>query len=139
MKGAKSAGTPEEYIDGLPEPRRSEIAELHMLIRATVPGLTPTMEYGMIGYGKYHYKYASGREGDWITVALASQKNYISVYVCSMDETGKQYIAEKYKGELGKVSVGKSCIRFKKLADLDVKVLKKVLKEARRSGGMSQV
>jgi hypothetical protein len=139
MKGSSKAATPEEYIDGLPEPRRGEISELHKLIRATVPGLAPTMEFGMIGYGKYRYKYASGREGDWITIALASQKNYISVYVCSMDETGKRYIAEKYKKELGKVSVGKSCIRFKKLADADLKVLKKVLQEARRSGGMSRI
>ena len=139
MKGNSKATTPEEYIDGLPEPRRGEISELHKLIRTTVPGLAPTMAFGMIGYGKYHYRYASGREGDWVTVALASQKNYISVYVCSLDETGNQYIAEKYKKALGKVSVGKSCIRLRKLADVDLKMLKKVLKEARRSGGMSQI
>ena len=61
-----------------------------------------------------------------------------SVYVCSLDETGKQYIAEKYREELGKVSVGKSCIRFRKLADVDLKTLKRVVREARRSGGMGR-
>lgn len=62
---------------------------------------------------------------DWPIIALASQKNYISVYVCASD--GKEYIAEKYKDKLGKVSVGKSCIRFKKLEDVDLNVLKEVV------------
>lgn len=133
MKGNAEAATPEEYIEQLAEPRRSELAELHKLIRATVPGLAPTMAFGMIGYGPFHYKYKSGREGDWVVVALASQKNYISVYICARDDTGERYIPEKYKDELGKVSVGKSCIRFKKLEHLDRDVLKKALKEAQKN------
>ncbi len=135
MKGDCKAKTPAEYIGSLKEPRRSEIEALHKIITATVPKLEPTMAFGMIGYGRFHYKYASGREGDWVTVALASQKNYISLYICSVDETGRQYIAERYKKELGRVSVGKSCIRFKKAADLNLGVLKKALREAQRSGG----
>lgn len=71
---------------------------------------------------------------DWPTVALASQKNYISLYVCAVED-GK-YIAEKYRAKLGKVSVGKSCIRFKKLEDLSIPELKKVLKIAARSPGL---
>ena len=97
------------------------------------------MEYGMIGHGKYHYKYPSGREGDWITVALASQKNYISLYICSIDESGKRYLAEKYESDLGKVKVGKSCIRFKKLADISLDALKRALEEAARFGGQGTV
>jgi hypothetical protein len=85
---------------------------------------------GMIGYGTYRYKYASGREGDWPVIALASQKNYISVYVCAA-ENGR-YIAEAHKGELANASVGKSCIRFKKLEDVDLKALEKVIKAGAR-------
>lgn len=122
------AKTPEEYISMIDEPRRTAIQKLHEFIQKAVPDLKPYIIYGMIGYGKYHYKYKSGREGDWCIIALASQKNYISVYVCSID--GDEYVAEKNKEKLGKkVSVGKSCIRFKKIEDVDMNELEKVIKK----------
>ncbi len=105
--------TPQEYISKIEDPmRRAEIQKLHDFIRKTVPDLKPFMIVGMIGYGTFHYKSPSGREGDWAIIALASNKNYISVYVCASD--GKQYTAEKYAKELSPASIGKSCIRFKK-------------------------
>ncbi len=73
----------------------------------------------------------------WPVVALANQKNYVSVYVCAVDHG--TYIAEKYKDELGKVSVGKSCIRFKKLEDIDLPTLRKVLLAAAKNPGLASV
>ncbi len=67
-----------------------------------------------------HYKYESGREGDGAIICLASQNNYISLYLCA--RTPKGYLAETNKARLGNVSVGKCCIRFKKLEDLNLKV-----------------
>ena len=81
----------------------------------------------IVGFGSLHYKYESGREGDSCHVSLASNKNYISLYVCATDDDG--YIAERYKDQLPKASIGKSCVRFKKLADVDEKALKKLIKE----------
>ena len=122
------AKTPDEYIAMVgDESRRKDIQELHELIKKTVPDLKPLILYGMIGYGTFHYKYASGREGDWTVLGLANQKNYISFYACMSD--GQQYIAEKYKKKLPKASIGKSCIRFKKLADVDLGVIKEIIKE----------
>ncbi|MGH9720619.1 MAG: DUF1801 domain-containing protein [Bryobacteraceae bacterium] len=120
------ARTPAEYFTLIDEPRRSDIKAVHALITKAVPKLKPSIQAGMIGYGTYHYKYASGRECDWPIVALASNKSYISVYVCA-SENG-EYIAEKYKHELPKASIGKSCIRFKKLSDIDVKTLERIVK-----------
>lgn len=120
------AKTPDEYIAKIEEPRKGQIIQLHQLITETVPQLKPYIISGMIGYGSYHYKYASGREGDWCIIALASQKNYISVYVCAVD--GDEYIAEKYKSKLPKASIGKSCIRFKKIEDVDLKILTEIIK-----------
>ena len=78
--------TPDDYIDALEEPRRGEIRELHDLIRATVPDLEPHVASGMLGYGPFHYRYASGREGDASLLALSSRKRYISLYVlCTTD------------------------------------------------------
>jgi hypothetical protein len=127
MKGQYDVATPEEYFEKLEEPRKSEIMKIHNLIREIVPELEPHIRSGMIGYGNYHYKYASGREGDWFKIGLASNKNYISIYACAVVDGG--YVAEKYKEKLPKASIGKSCIRFKKLDDVDVKVLKEIFKK----------
>ena len=121
------AKTPTEYINSLEEPRKNEIKQLHKLIRKTVPNLKPHMKFGMLGYGTYHYKYSSGREGDWMVIGLANQKNYISLYACLSD--GKKYIAEKHKNDLPKANIGKNCIRFKKLEDVDMNVIKHLLQE----------
>ena len=130
MFKSTDAKTPEEYIAKIDEPRKSQIQQLHDLIRKTIPGQKPYIISGMIGYGSFHYKYASGREGDWCIVALASQKNYISVYICASD--GKEYVAEKYKKEFPKANIGRSCIRFKKIEDIDLEMLKKVLLEGEK-------
>ena len=120
------AETVEQYLGQIEEPRRSEIRTLDALIRKSAPKLTPSIQAGMIGYGTYHYQYASGREGDAAVIALASQKNYISVYICA---TGNgEYLAEKHKADFPNASIGRSCIRFKKLEDLDTAALARLVK-----------
>jgi hypothetical protein len=131
--------TPAEYIAAADEAKRADLRALHELIRKTLPELKPCMVHGMIGYGPYHYKYASGREGDTARVALASNKTGFSVYVSAVDQKGR-YLAEQAKAKLGKASVGKSCIRFKKLADLELDALRDVLEQvkvARPLGGQA--
>ncbi len=127
------AKTPEEYIEKLDEPRRSEILKLHQLIIKTVPKLTPYIETGMLGYGKFHYKSKSGREGDWAIIGLASQKNYISLYICAIEDN--EYLAEKNKKLFPKASIGKSCIRFKRTDDIDFNSLTTIIKKAEKAGG----
>ena len=118
--------TPVQYFASLAEPRRSDVRALHDAIRKAVPKLKPEMIGGFLGFGKYRYKYESGREGDTGVVAVASQKQYISLYL----GCGEDSLAEKNKERLGKVSVGKCCIRFKKLADLDLKVAMELVKQS---------
>lgn len=125
------AKTVTEYIAAIAEPRRSEVKQLHAFIKKAVPKLKPFLLYGMIGYGPFHYKYPSGREGDWARISLASQKNYISIYICGIKN--RKYVAESNKHLLPNASIGKSCIRFKKIADLDLKNLKKVIIEGAKS------
>jgi uncharacterized protein YdhG (YjbR/CyaY superfamily) len=132
-----AATTPAEYIAALPEPRRHDVETIHKLIQKTLPELKPLIRSGMIGYGTYHYRYESGREGDWSLVMLASQKNYISLYICAV-ENGK-YIAEEYKDKLPEANIGKSCIRFKSAADIDLSILTEIMKRAEKVGGAGQV
>lgn len=132
MRGQQKVATPKRYIDNLAEPRRSEVAKLHALITKTVPKLEPVIVMGMLGYGPFHYTYASGREGDTAKICVASNASYISLYAMAADEDG--WVAERYKERLPKAKIGKSCVRFKKLDDLDLAALKALLKEAAKTG-----
>ena len=131
------AKTVKEYFEMLPPDRRQAIDFLHKYIQKTAPSLKPHFAYNMLGYGSFKYKSSKKELLDWPTVSLANQKNYISLYVCAV-QNGK-YVAETYKAKLGKVDVGKSCIRFNKIEDLNLKELEKVLKIAEKSPGLEGV
>lgn len=124
-----TAKTPEEYIAQVPEEKRADVQELHDLITKTVPDFKPYMIGQIIGYGTYHYKSKSGREGDWCIIGLSARKNYISLYVCVV--TNGKYLADDYRDKLPKADIGKSCIRFKKNEDVDFKTLVQLFKEAK--------
>ncbi len=126
-----------EYIAMLNDERREIIETLDKLIKETVPSMKRWFAYNMLGYGEFEYTDYKGNPGKWPVVALASQKNYVSLYVCAIDQADEtKYLAEKYEKELGKVSVGKSCIRFKKLDDLNMDVVAEVLREAEKMPGL---
>ncbi|RYG46219.1 DUF1801 domain-containing protein [bacterium] len=125
MKSDAGAKTPEEYLASLPEDRRADVSRLHDLVREVAPDLAVVMAHGMLGYGPFHYKYASGREGDTVKISLANQKNHISLYCFAADAEG--YVAERFKELLPKASIGKSCVRFKRLSDLDETALRDLI------------
>jgi hypothetical protein len=128
------AKTVAEYIKAVPAERKDTILAVHDFIRKTVPKLKSHFAYNMLGYGSFPYTNYKKESITWPVIALANQKNYVSLYVCSID--AGEYVAEKYKKELGKVSVGKSCIRFKKLEDVNLPALKKVLMIAAKKPGL---
>ncbi len=132
MKGQqKKVSTPKQYIESLAEPRRSDVAKLHALITKTVPKLEPFIVNGMLGYGPLHYRYASGREGDTAKICVASNASYISLYAMAANDEG--WVPERYKDRLPKAKIGKSCVRFKRLDDLDAAALKALLREAAKT------
>jgi hypothetical protein len=122
--------TPAQYLASVPPERRAAIKALDAAIRKTAPRLKPFVAYKgtILGYGPYHYKYASGLEGDAPVVGLSSRKNYISLYIAGARDG--QTIAEAAAKRLGKVSVGKACIRFKKLEDLNLPAALELVREA---------
>jgi len=134
MFAKNAATTVEEYLQNVPADRKDTIDFMHEFVQKTVPSLTPHFAYNMLGYGSFKYTNYKKEVVYWPTVALANQKNYISLYVCAVD--GNEYLAEKHKDELGKVSVGKSCIRFKKVDDINLKVLEKIIKQAAKNPGL---
>jgi len=131
------AKTREAYIAAVPTERRELLEFLDTFIRKAVPKLKPHFAYNMLGYGSFSYKNYKKEVIQWPIIALANQKNYISLYVCAVDKG--VYVAEKHAKELGKVSVGKSCIRFKKLEDVNLPILKKVIQLAAKSPGLGSL
>ncbi|WP_336517994.1 DUF1801 domain-containing protein [Pollutibacter soli] len=77
----------------------------------------------IVGFGKYHYKYASGHEGDCPLLGFSPRKAEFSLYVTCADNDNKKYL-----DKLGKYTMGKSCIYFKKLTDLNLDTLEKLSK-----------
>ncbi len=75
----------------------------------------------IIGFGSYHYKYASGHEGDAPIIGFSPRKAEISLYVYSPTEKNK-HLLENF----GKFKIGKACIYIKKLSDIDLLSLKKI-------------
>ncbi|WP_026897554.1 DUF1801 domain-containing protein [Daejeonella oryzae] len=118
-----AAKTPDEYINSLPEDRKTAISELRKNILNNLPdGFTETMSYGMLGYVVPHSKYPAGYHCDprlpLPFISIASQKNFIAVYHMGIYSDSKLmdwFIDELKKQSISKPDMGKSCIRFKKL------------------------
>ncbi|MFV8375756.1 DUF1801 domain-containing protein [Flavobacterium sp. LB1P62] len=123
-----------EYLLSVPEDRKKEIDFLHDFIQKAVPNLKPYFASNMIGYGSFYYLDSKKQKKDWPIIALANQKNYISIYICAVVED--TCAAEKHKKELGKLSKGLGCIRLKKIDDINLETLKIVLKLAEKKPGV---
>ncbi|MGB1130900.1 MAG: DUF1801 domain-containing protein [Haloferula sp.] len=127
MRAPDDVTTPEGYLASVPEDRREALKTLDVLIRRTLPDLEAAIVYGMIGYGEKTSGAGNDRPSDWAKVNLANQKRHISLYLCTPGPEG--YLPELAKDRLGKVSVGKSCIRFTKLENLNLEVVEELLKK----------
>lgn len=116
------AATVEEYIESLPEDRKTAMTTLRKEIKKNLPkGFTETMSYGMIGYVVPHSKYPAGYHCDpklpLPFMNIASQKNFIAVYhmgIYSDPKLLKWFTDEYTKHSKAKLDMGKSCLRFKK-------------------------
>lgn len=126
LKTKKNDGSVEDFLNAVDEEqKRKDCYEiLEMMKDAT--GAEPKM-WGdsIIGLGEYHYKYASGREGDWFQVGFSPRKQNISLYLLGYNE-GRE---ELFKN-LGKFKTGKSCVYIKRLDDIDRDVLKDLIKNS---------
>ncbi|MGC4128137.1 MAG: DUF1801 domain-containing protein [Bergeyella sp.] len=78
----------------------------------------------IIGFGTYHYKYESGREGDMCRIGFSPRKDKFSLYVLDFEDEKQNQLVEK----LGKIKMSKSCIYFKKLDDLNIEALEELIR-----------
>jgi hypothetical protein len=124
----KAAASPEAFIEGLEPGRREDFAQLHDRVTAIAPDMHATADGGLLAYGRYEYRYASGREGSWFVLGIASNKAYISLYAPTLD-------LEPYVARLPKANLGRGCIRFKRLADVDGAVIDEVIAASAANDG----
>ncbi len=114
-------------------PRGEELRRVDALVRAAAPGidrqLVPMGSSAMLGYGLMPYKPRSAKESTtWPLIALAAQKRHLSLYVSAVVDGG--YLAETRADRLGKVSCGRSCIRFASLDRVDADELSTLVRDA---------
>jgi hypothetical protein len=107
--------------------RRADCKKVAAMMRAATGARAKMWGATMVGYGRYHYKYASGREGEYFLTGFSPRKNDLTLYIMP----GFSGFASKMK-ELGKHRTGKSCLYIKRLADVDEQVLERLIVESVR-------
>src|SRR6195952_5905628 len=121
-----------KYIISQPEPKRSDMQELHHFILQVLPGCKLWFEDGKnsenktvsnpnIGYGSYNIKYADGKTREFYQIGISANTTGISVYVLGIED--KTYLAQTFGKTLGKASVSGYCIKFKTPKDINLDVL----------------
>ena len=101
---------------------RADARKIAAMMRAATGSRPRMWGASIVGYGSYHYVYASGREGDWPIVGFSPRKQNISIYIMA-GFAG----SEKLLSRLGKHKTGKSCLYIKRLDDVDEAVLRKLV------------
>lgn len=121
-KTVETGNSVAEYVNAIAdETKRKDSAELIELIK-TSTGLEPRMwGPGIVGFGSYHYKYESGREGDAPLVGMAARVNSITLYV-TLEARQREDLLQ----QLGKHKISKGCIYIKKLEDVNKDVISKM-------------
>jgi hypothetical protein len=112
-----------EFLAAVADPRRRADAEAACALMTEATGTEPAMwGTSIVGFGTYHYRYATGREGDWPAVGLSPRKQALTIYLSAGFDAYEELL-----GRLGPHSTGKSCLYVKRLADVDQAVLRELV------------
>ncbi len=114
------------HIAAIPDDAKRKDCETLLELFQKITRQEPVM-WGpsIIGYGTYHYRYESGREGDFCQTGFAARKNDLVVYLIASGDNQEELLAQ-----LGKHRMGKSCLYIKRLSDIDQSVLEKLIRES---------
>lgn len=126
-----------EHINSIPEPKRSEMLELHRMILHVSPDCRLWFEDGKdsenktvsnpnIGYGIQILKYANGKSREFFKIGISANTTGISVYILGIED--KAYLAQTYGKTLGKAKISGYCIKFRTLKDINTEVLEAAIR-----------
>jgi hypothetical protein len=123
LKTKKTEASVDDFIAGIAdEQRRADCRTLLAMMKRVTKAPPKMWGASMVGFGSYHYRYASGREGDWFLSGFSPRKQDLTVYVMAGFEDYPELMAR-----LGKYKTGKSCLYLKRLSDVDAAVLEKLI------------
>lgn len=124
LKTKKNNASVAAFIKSIPNEQMRKDANVLLKMFSEITGEKPVMwGTSIIGYGDYHYKYASGREGDWMLVGFSPRKANLSLYIHPRN------VDPKLLKQLGPNTPSMGCLYIKRLSDVNLKILKKVVKE----------
>lgn len=115
----------EAYLESVPDPAHRQDARTVCELMNRVTGEQPALWGSMVGFGRYRYKYDSGREGEWFAAGFAPRGRETVVYLLADAADREQLLAR-----LGKHRVGKSCLYIRRLADVDLAVLEQLVRSS---------
>lgn len=126
LKTKRNKGDVQAFLVSVPDEKKRQDSFAILELMRQVTGKEPEM-WGdsIVGFGSYHYKYKSGREGDWFLTGFSPRKQNITLYIMAgFDEY------DKLLNKLGKHTTGKSCLYVKKIEDVDADVLKELVRQS---------
>ena len=135
LKTQKNKASVTAFLNSVEDEKRRKDSKAVLKLMKEITGKKPEMwGTSIVGFGSYHYKYASGQEGDWFKVGFSPRKTALTLYIM----TDLSRYASLMK-KLGKYKTGKSCLYIKKLEDVDIDVLRELIEESVKAKGMGEV
>ena len=129
VKTKKNEASVEGFLKSVENDKRREDSFVVLDLMKEVTGEKPTMwGTSIVGFGSYHYKGASGREGDWMKVGFSPRKQNMTLYIMDGFDSYDSLLQK-----LGKYKTGKSCLYINKLEDVDQTVLRKLVQQSFKS------
>jgi hypothetical protein len=126
LKTKVTQGSVQEFLDSIAEEaKRKDTYMLFNMMQKATKNEARMWGDSIVGFGDYHYVGKSGREGDWFLAGLSPRKQTLTLYMLGGWEEHHELLAK-----LGKHSLGKGCLYIKRLEDVDLAVLNKLIVEA---------
>jgi hypothetical protein len=123
LKTKKTELSVEEFLNSIPDEQKRKDSFVILDLMKKASKSEPKMwGSSIVGFGEVHYKYASGHEGDMCKIGFSPRKQSISFYLSGIPDIKSQLV------KLGKFKTGKGCLYINKISDVDINVLKEIIK-----------
>src|SRR5262245_26543496 len=134
LKTVPTQASVDKFLEGLTdEKKRADCYQILELMKKATKATPKMWGTGIVGFGKYHYVYESGREGDWFITGFSPRKQNLTIYMMGGFDRFPELM-----DQLGQYSTGKGCLYINRLEDVDTKVLRKLISQSVQSATRSQ-
>jgi hypothetical protein len=126
LKTKKNRASVQQFLASVDDEKRRKDARVVLKLMREITGEKPAMwGASIVGFGSYHYRYESGREGDWMLTGFSPRKQALTLYIMGGFDRHDGLMSK-----LGRYKTGKSCLYVKNLEDIDLEVLRELVAES---------